>query len=274
MKCACNHISPGLNCPCPFGAAKENAWERNKKIESLIKEKDAKGESYSSDDKNFISQYSGAGGQAKQGAKGVGVLYEFYTPDWLCKAMWQLAEKHGFKGGTVLEPSCATGNLIKDAPDKSKVYAFETNPITKRIAEILYPELKIYKGFFETAFLQPPRFTQKLKGQYSWLQGYPFDLVIANPPYGKYTNQYSSYFTKPQLPSMETFFMYYGLHLLKPGGLLVYLISSNFLRNGVTYEKAKTEIADVGQLVDAYRLPPVFEYSEVPVDVLVIKRIE
>ena len=56
MKCTCNGFPSTLNCPCSnsLGVAKVNAWERNKKIESLIKEKDAKGESYSEDEKKLI----------------------------------------------------------------------------------------------------------------------------------------------------------------------------------------------------------------------------
>jgi hypothetical protein len=66
--------------------------------------------------------------------------------------------------------------------------------------------------------------------------------------------------------------MYYGLQLLKPGGLLIYLTSSNFLRNGLTYNKSKDEIGKVAELVDAYRLPPVFRFSDVPTDIIVFKR--
>jgi hypothetical protein len=66
--------------------------------------------------------------------------------------------------------------------------------------------------------------------------------------------------------------MYYGLKMLKAGGLLVYLTSSNFLRNGISYNLEKEEIGKIADILDAYRLPPVFRFSQVPIDILVLKR--
>ena len=250
-----------------------NQFELNKQIQQLILKKDMAGEAYSFDEKKFIAQYEGSGGQGSKGATGEGVLYEFFTPDFVCELMWKLAYRYGFKaGGSVLEPSIGTGNLLKWAPNNSKCYGFEINPISKRITEILYPDAKIYEGYFETAFLQEPRYTARLKDKLTWLEGYPFSLVIGNPPYGKYKNKYSSYFTKPKMHQIELFFMHYGLQLLKPGGIMVYVTGSNFLRNGITYQSEKLEIEKLADIVDAYRLPPVFKFSKVPTDIIVFKR--
>lgn len=250
-----------------------NQFELNNKIEALIKKKDATGDKYSQADKDFIAQYEGSGGQGSKGASGEGVLYEFYTPEKICELMWLLAYRYGFKpSGTVLEPSVGTGKLLQHAPNKNRCYGFEINPISRRITQILYPEAKIYDGYFETAFLSPPRFTATLKSRLTWVEGYPFSLVIGNPPYGKYKNRYSSYFTKPKMHQIELFFMYQGLQMLKPGGLLVYLTGSNFLRNGISYQTEKAEMEKLADILDAYRLPPVFKFSKVPTDIIVLKR--
>ncbi len=250
-----------------------NQFELNKQIQQFILQKDKNAESYSTADRKFIAQYEGSGGQGSKGATGEGVLYEFFTPDFICELMWKLAYRYGFKaGGSVLEPSVGTGNLLKWAPNNSKCYGFEINPISKRITEIFYPDAKIYEGYFETAFLQEPRFTSRLKDKITWLEGYPFSLVIGNPPYGKYKNKYSSYFTRPKMHQIELFFMYQGLQLLKPGGLMVYLTGSNFLRNGISYQSEKLELEKLADIVDAYRLPPVFKFSKVPTDIIVFKR--
>ena len=250
-----------------------NQFELNKQIQQLIQNKDKASQDYSEKDKQFIAQYEGSGGQGSKGATGEGVLYEFFTPDFVCELMWKLAYRYGFKaGGSVLEPSVGTGNLLKWAPNNSKCYGFEINPISKRITEILYPDAKIYEDYFETAFLQEPRYTARLKDKLTWLEGYPFSLVIGNPPYGKYKNKYSSYFTKPKMHQIELFFMHYGLQLLKPGGIMVYVTGSNFLRNGITYQSEKLEIEKLADIVDAYRLPPVFKFSKVPTDIIVFKR--
>ena len=250
-----------------------NQFELNRKIEAFIKAKDSKGEHYSVEDIEFIQQYEGDGGQGSKGATGEGLLYEFYTPQYIVDLMWKLAMRHGFDAkGNILEPSLATGRFFAPAPFKERCYGFEINPISKRITEILYPDAKIYEGYFETAFLQEPRYTARLKDKLTWLEGYPFSLVIGNPPYGKYKNKYSSYFTKPKMHQIELFFMHYGLQLLKPGGIMVYVTGSNFLRNGITYQSEKLEIEKLADIVDAYRLPPVFKFSKVPTDIIVLKR--
>lgn len=254
--------------------ATRNQYQLNLEIQNFIQEKDSRNESYSQADIDFIQQYEGSGGQGSKGATGEGILYEFYTPSYIVDLMWKLALHHGFdKSGTVLEPSIATGRLIELAPNKTKCVGFEINPTSARIAEITYPGTTVYRGYFETAFLQPDRFTVRLPiSQLTWLKEYPFSLVIGNPPYGKFKNKYSSYFPKPKIPQIEQFFMYYGIQLLKTGGLMIYLTSSNFLRNGITYSHAKDEIGKFAELVDAYRLPPVFRFSEVPADILIFKR--
>jgi type I restriction-modification system DNA methylase subunit len=251
-----------------------NQHTLNKQIEEFIREKDAENEAYSQDDIAFIQQYEGSGGQGSKGASGEGVLYEFFTPDYVVELMWELAFRYGFNAkGSVLEPGIATGRMIAPAPDKSRVTGFEINPVSARICQITYPEATIHTGYFETAFLQAPRFTSKLKGnQVTWLADYPFSLVIGNPPYGKHKNKYSSYFAAPKMQQIELFFMYYGLRLLQSGGLLIYITSSNFLRNGISYNAEKDSIGQLAELVDAYRLPPVFRFSEVPTDIIVLKR--
>lgn len=250
-----------------------NQFQLNKEIEAFIQEKDSRQESYSLSELDYINKYEGSGGQGKHGATGEGVLYEFYTPRYISELMWNLASSIGFDNeGTILEPSCATGRLLLDAPDKSKCTGFEINPVSARICELNNPGMTVHRGYFETAFLEAPRFTRRLRNPLTWLDQFPFSLVIGNPPYGKYKNRYSSYFPNPKMPQIEHFFMYYGLMLLKPGGLLIYITSSNFLRNGITYNKAKDEIGKYADIVDAYRLPPVFLYSEVPTDIIVFKR--
>ena len=253
--------------------ANKNQYQINLEIEQFIKDKDSNGQGYSKADIDYIQQYEGSGGHAKHGATGQGLLYEFYTPDYICDYMYKFAVKYGYDGGTVLEPSIATGRIIKPFPAKTKITGFEINPVTKRICEITYPEATIYNQYFETAFLEHPRFRTLLKEHKStWLRNYPFSLVIGNPPYGIYKNLYSGYFKKPAFKQIEQFFMYYGLKLLKKDGLLIYLTSSNFMKNWQTYNEAKHQIFSIGEFVDAYRLPSVFKFSEVPTDILIFRK--
>lgn len=249
---------------------KVSQYQKNQQIEALIDRKDFSGEEYSREELGFISAYRGSGGQAPRGAKGTGVLYEFYTPPEVTRFMWALASHYGYREGSVLEPSIGSGELALGAPDGSEVTGFETNRYSARIAELRLSGSKVYRQFFETAFLEGPRYANKAATP--WIKGYPFSLVIGNPPYGVHANRYSSFFTSPQMPNLESFFLYYGLQLLKPGGLLVYLIPQAWLRTGFAYNKAKEACARLAVLRDAYRLPPVFEKSQIPVDIVVYQR--
>jgi len=260
------------------GIKKKSKHEQNKDIEKFIDYKDFKGSSYSKSDIEYIQQYEGAGGKASQGAKGRALLDEFYTPDYIAEYMYKLAVKYGYKKGHILEPSIATGNIIKPfykKKDFKSITAFEINPYTKRIAELTYPKIEIYLEYFETAFLDKPRFVSAIKNKKepTWLQNYPFDLVIGNPPYGIHKNKYSPYFKgKDRFKQVETFFIYKGLQLLKKGGLLVYITSSNFMRTGTSNWAEKERMGQIAEFVDAYRLPKVFASSEVPTDILIFRR--
>lgn len=249
-----------------------NQQELNSRIETFIREKDARKEAFSLSDKTFIAQYEGAGGLSSKGATGQGLLHEFYTPEWLCKKMWQLAIHYGYDGGAILEPSCGTGRFLKDAPKGSSVTAFEINRVSARITEILYPKATVYNHYFETAFLQEPRFTSLMSNGKTWLKEYPFSLVISNPPYGKHVNQYSSFFKKNHFKQLETFFIYKSLQLLKPGGLLVFVTSSNIMSSGISYQDEKDRIGELADLVDAYRLPPVFKNTQISTDIIILRK--
>src|SRR4051812_22856798 len=56
---------------------------------------------FTDEEKIFISKYTGAGGLAKKGASGKGLLYEYYTPDKVVKKMWALVQKYGYVSGPI-----------------------------------------------------------------------------------------------------------------------------------------------------------------------------
>lgn len=203
-------------------------------------------------------------------------LYSFFTPIWLCEVMYKLAIRHGFdpEKGKVLEPSCGNGNFLTVLDNPKNCYAFELDPINYAIAKKRNPKVvHLYRNYFETAFLQPPRFTTKVPAkQVTHLELYPFDLVIGNPPYGKRTGLYKSTFPTPKFKQTEMFFMYKSLELLKKGGLLVFITSSSFMRNGNTYLKEKKTLSQLADFQDAYRMPKVFKNTSVPTDILIFKR--
>jgi len=205
---------------------------------------------------------------------GTNRLYSFFTPVWLCEVMYQLAVKNGFNpvSGKVLEPAAGTGNFLTVLPNPKNVTAFELDPLNFEIAKKRVPGVTIYNQYFETSFLQEPRYTTLLKNNSTWLKDAPFDLVIGNPPYGKYANLYSSHFRTLKIKQVEQFFMLQSLKLLKKDGLLVFITGSNFMRNDKTYEHEKKLISEYAEFVDAYRMPKVFKGTDVPTDILIFKR--
>ncbi len=62
------------------------------------------------------------------------------------------------------------------------------------------------------------------------------------------------------------------MKLLKPGGLLVFITASSFMRNDKTYNHEKKMIGKYAEFVDAYRMPKVFKDTAVPTDILIFRR--
>lgn len=220
-------------------------------------------------DRLLLEKYEGRGNNYQAGAKvDEGLVHQFYTPYILCKKAYDLAAHYGFTGGAITEPSCGTGRFFKFAQAGSTLTGFDVDKTNARIASALYPQATIYHQEFETAFLQQPNYTKASKK--SWLP--PQDLVIGNPPYGDYQGYYKSYM--PKLYSrFEFLFIRLGLQLLKPGGLLVYIVSQNFLNNGSKYNAMKENILEIGQFVDAVRLPgKIFAATDIGTDIVIFKR--
>jgi type I restriction-modification system DNA methylase subunit len=230
------------------------------------------------EERDLLESYGGVGGQYSEdvySSHNEDALTQFYTPAIAGEKMYDIAYSLGFpKNGTILEPSCGNGRLIKAAINYTQyanVTAFEVSQIPYRIAKKLYPAASIHNLYFEQAFLQAPRYNTPIKGAGSWLA--PVDLVIGNPPYGKHANPYQTFFGKPKFAQIEQFFMYYGVKLLKPGGLLMYVTNSNFLRTGGSYQPAKEAIFSIADFETAFRMPNAFmELTEVSTDILVFRR--
>lgn len=243
----------------------KNQFALNKEIESLVDAKDKKAESFSEQDKLFISQYTGSGGLIKQGASGRGVLYEYYTPDEVVKKMWGLAYRYGYVKGRVLEPACGIGNFLKYAPNEAIVFGYETNHYSARIAQVIYPNFHIHEKSFESIFFAG---NVHLKDDFEHVK---YSLVIGNPPYGDFTGKYAGMGEKKwtKATQYEEYFTLRCLDLLEAKGLLVFILPSSFMDNKERFNKAK-EKAD---LIDAYRLPTgIFKTTDIGTDIVVFKK--
>jgi hypothetical protein len=252
--------------------AYKNPFEYNKAVEELL---DTKNESFTAEEKVFMSNYSGYGGLEKFGAEGKGLLYEYYTPRLIVEKMWGLAYKYGFAGGNVLEPSCGVGEFIKFAPNKELVTGYEINLYSAKIAQILYPEAQIIKEAFETIFIKN---RASIKNKLGGVKKY--NLVIGNPPYGDFGGLYAGMgekgYTKAE--NYIDYFISRGLDLLESNGLLIMIVGAEVAAGGKPFlskgtSKAKQDIMEKSILVDAYRLPNgVFDRTDVLSDIIVLRK--
>lgn len=244
----------------------------NAAIESLLKHKRDSGEAFTMQDIALLQQYEGKGGLASKGVTDRGVLYEYYTPDAIVRKMWALAYHHGFKRGHILEPSVGTGRFLHYVdPSTCSVEAYEyskDDTIGYQIACASFPWATITNDYFETIFYRDNKRLKVVEPR--------FDLVIGNPPYGKFTGYYAGKGREASRTLAKTYDQYFiekGIELLKPEGLLVFIIPSSFLDNESSYQDFKTNLATQAMLIDAYRLPAnVFAHTQIQTDIIVFRK--
>ena len=225
-------------------------------------------ENINAQNRYILEQYEGLGSQTQTGIIDKGLLHQFYTPYIIAKKSYDLATHYGFKGGVIIEPSMGTGRFFKYAPSNSTLIGFDPDGKNVEIARLLYPDATIYQQEFETAFLESPRYNKKASK--SWIP--EADLVIGNPPYGDYLGYYKSYMPK-EFKRFEFLFVYLGLKLLKKDGLLIFIVSQNFMNNGAMYNGMKAKILEIGTFVDSIRLPNgIFSSTDVGTDIIIFKR--
>ena len=266
---------------------KHKAFLINKQVEaSLDKKWNDAPDSYTSDELELLKQYSGAGGLDEyyldaEGKLRLGSLYEFYTPDLIIQKMWGLAYKYGYDNGPVLEPAIGIGRFFsrKFVKDYIVKVGYEPNKYSAKICQILYPEIQMNNGkesmLFEQVFIGNNNWTVKSKVTPK------YRLVIGNPPYGEAMGSQMVGMGEKSYTHARNFidyFIFRGLDLLEPGGLLIYIIGAEVGAGGVPWldqqnSKCKEAIAQKANLIDAYRLPEkVFDRTEVVSDIVVFRK--
>jgi len=126
-------------------------------------------------------------------------LDEFFTPKWTAQIMFDLAIKHGFKGGSILEPSFGHGVFFDVAIENSSktelgikeenLYGFEIYKPNFEVVKKNHPKAKLFDHNFEYQFIDQDIFYRKNKIEKSIdFKNKQFDLVLGNPPYGKHTS--------------------------------------------------------------------------------------
>lgn len=218
------------------------------------------------DDRKILAQYEGGGGLNEEERTNSEVLNAFYTPDNLIEKVWELVDAYAPDAKTVLEPSAGVGKFANNRP-YNEFTMHELDETSARINKILHPEANVIQGAFQKQFLDDGERFLKI--------GYEqpkHDVVIGNPPYGKYNDKYKGVGEGREFDRYEEYFIARGLEALKDEkSVLAFVVPSGFLNTAD--DKQKAIIASKGEILDAYRLPEgTFSTTEVGTDILIMRK--
>jgi N12 class adenine-specific DNA methylase len=180
-----------------------------------------------------------------------------YTDPAYVEEIWSSLRELGFTGGRVLEPGCGSGNFIGLAPDGTELTGVEVDPTTARIAARLYPGSDIRAESFADT---------RVTGR--------FDAVVGNVPFSEV--RLTDRVHNAGGHSMHNHFLIKSLALTKPGGLVAAL-TSRYTLDGQN-PAARRELAELGDLVGAVRLPTAAHRrtagTDVVTDLVILRRRE
>ena len=141
----------------------------------------------------------------------------FYTPPEIVSSVWDMIERLGFAGGSVLEPSAGIGHFFGLMPAalsaKSDLAGIEIDEISGRILRALYPDATVKVEGFEQQRIPNNR----------------YDLIVTNVPFGAikvhdtFDKDLSAKF------DIHDYFIAKSVRKLKPGGLGVFITATSTL---------------------------------------------
>ncbi len=206
--------------------------EINKKVKSLLSSKT--NEEMTDEDKKLLATYSGRGGTDEIS------LNEFYTPDYVAKFQWEMLEKLGYKGGTVLEAASGTGIFLHTAPDNALVTAVEYDETSSRIADILFGKKhEVFNQSFE-------KFNMSDADK-------DFAASIGNVPFGKRGRTIAEDPEKVSLKTHEQYFLDRIIDNLDEGGLASIIVPTGIMDNQIS--DYRLELNKKGEFLGAIRMP-------------------
>ena len=165
-----------------------------------------------------------------------------YTTKPIIKAMWSLADRLGFTGGSVLEPAGGIGHFFGLMPERmanqSNLYGVEKDILSGQIFQKLYPQAKVEISPFERSKITMDN---------------SMDLVISNVPFANVSIKDKNH---PAYSGWSLHNYYFGrmLTAAKPGGLVI-AITSSWSMDAKSNAKIRDYLSGKADLVGAIRLP-------------------
>ena len=167
------------------------------------------------------------------------VLNAHYTSPTVIRAMYAAVGRLGFTHGRILEPACGLGHFFGLMPEemraRSELTGVEIDPLTARLAKLLYPDADIRAQPFEEAALPTNG----------------FDLAISNVPFGDYA-PFDAKLNPRKFPIHDYFFLA-AAERVRPGGLIAFITSRGTLDK--QYPHLRDTVAKACDFVGAVRLP-------------------
>ena len=193
-------------------------------------------------------------------AAAASTLNAHYTSRNIIESMWQMADRLGFKGGTVLEPGAGVGHFFglmpQEAAANSKLVGIELDSMTGRLLGKLYPQAKVFVDGFENV---------KIPNN-------SVDLVITNVPFAQ-TGPADAERRYNMTLNLHNYFFARSLDTLRPGGLMI-AITTHFTMDAA--KKQRELLAQKGELIAAIRLPNnAFKENagtEVTTDIIILRK--
>lgn len=262
-------------------ATPASRYKANINAIDLYKKLSEEGRTPTKEEQKVLASYSGWGGLGqyfnnglyratlidKLGKEGfdsaaMSVNSAYYTPFPIINSLWAAAHQLGFRGGNILESSAGIGNILAAIPEGanrvSTIHAIEIDELSGNILDMLYPDAKVDVAGFQNVSIAPGS----------------IDLAITNVPFVSGLNVYDkeNKDLSGLFRDLHDFVIAKNVRALRPGGLGVFITSSNTLDKSSTLKNwlSTSGSADV---IGAFRLNnETFGGTKVTSDIIIIRK--
>lgn len=229
-----------------------------------------KSSNFTAEERSLLARYEGAGGTGEADASTHGTLYEFYTPKAIIERMWGVVDSYLAQDSRtplrVLEPAAGSGRFLDGRPESNEFTVYELDALSAQINQILHPDAHVYNEPYQKQFFDEGGRRHTGKGREAH-----FDVVIGNPPYGAYIDEWKGKGEGKLHSRYEEYFIERGLDALKDGGILAFIVPSSFLAGSA--DAQKEAIASKGTLLEAWRLPEkAFPTTQIATDIIFLQK--
>ena len=187
----------------------------------------------------------------------------YYTPASVVDALWDIAAKLGFKGGSVLEGSAGIGNILGQMPTemsgRSDIRAIEIDSTSGGILSLLYPDAQVeIQGFEQTR-----------------IPNGSVDLAITNVPFVadlRVNDTTGDGDLSKKFRKIQDFCIAKNVRKLREGGIGIFITSNATLDSGKALREWVTGAGGT-DFIGAFRLNnKTFGGTPVTSDIIVIRK--